>query len=258
MNWKTIRITLLLVVLAYVAFDTFWSNAKATDWKRSLRVVIYPINADGSEKTDNYISTLTLSDFELLNTTLSKQGSQYNIAVDKPLRIDLAPTIKELPPSMPIVKSGLEVLWWSIKFRFWSWKTDNYTGIKPQIKSYALYYDPKTHTTLKHSTGLQKAKLAVNHLFADKNHTQQNNVVILHELLHTLGATDKYDLATGLPYYPQGFAKPNLKPRYPQKKAEIMGGLIPITQSEAKLPANLKEIIIGPITTEEIGWIKNK
>ena len=41
------------------------------------------------------------------------------------------------------------------------------------------------------------------------------------------GATDKYDLPTGLPQYPAGFAEPRLEPRYPQQFAEIMAGQKP-------------------------------
>ncbi len=256
MNFKAVRITLLLLILAYVGFDTFWSNARATDWKRSLRVVIYPINADGSEQSDNYIKQLQSTDFDEINKTLAKQGERYDVQLSDPVRIDLAPEIKSKPPSLPLSRSKLDIMWWSIKFRFWAWKHDNYQGIKPQIKSFALYYDPKTHQSLKHSTGLKKAKLAVNHIFADTDYTKQNNVVILHELLHTLGATDKYDLATGLPFYPLGYASPDKSPLFPQKYAEIMGGQIALSKLKAKQPESLKDTIIGKETAREIGWLE--
>ena len=50
--------TLLLLILAYIGLDTFLSNKSATNWKHPLRVVIYPINADGQKTTDNYIAIL--------------------------------------------------------------------------------------------------------------------------------------------------------------------------------------------------------
>jgi len=64
--------------------------------------------------------------------------------------------------------------------------------------------------------------------------------VITHELLHTFGATDKYDLSTGLPLYPEGFAEPQLIPRYPQQLAEIMAGRMPLAATEARLPTALR------------------
>ena len=254
MNFKTFRITLLLLVLAYVGFDTLLSNARAPNWKRPLRVVIYPINADGSDQADKYISQLKPSQFDSINTTLVKEASRYSLDISNPVWITLAPKLNSLPPKIPFNRSGLSVVWWSIKFRYWAWKEDNYSGIKPQIRSYALFYDPEQHNVLKHSTGLKKAKLAINHLFADTKYSAQNNVVMLHELLHTLGATDKYDLQSGLPHYPDGYAEPGRKPLFPQRKAEIMGGLIALSKSKAKIPSSLKKVIVGSKTAKEIGW----
>ena len=256
MNFKNIRITLLLLILFYIGADTFLSNKRATDWKRSLRVVVYPINADGSEQADNYINQLDITDFDSINTLLESQSTKYNKQLDEPLRISLAPQLKSLPPKIPETRSGLSVLWWSMKLRFWAWKEDNYNGPKAQIKAYALYFDPETHKSLPHSTGLKKSKLAINYLFADTKQTKQNNVVFLHELLHTLGATDKYNLSNGIPHYPEGFANSEKQPLYPQKKAEIMGGRIAITEFKTTIPESLTRVVIGPQTAKEIGWLE--
>ena len=256
MSFKTVRITLLVLVLAYVGLDTFLSNARATSWKQTLRVVVYPINADGSEKVDEYISQLDHDQFDSINETLEKESTRYGMNLSAPIRIRLAPKMNSLPPKMPENRSGFSVLIWSIKLRFWSWKEDNFKGISPHIRAYALYYDPKKHSVLKHSTGLKKAKIAINNLFADKKYAAQNKVVILHELLHTLGATDKYELSTGLPLYPQGYAEPKRIPLFPQRKAEIMGGQIALSEIKAKIPSSLKKTVIGPQTAKEIGWQK--
>ena len=231
------------------------SNQRATDWKRSLRVVIYPINADGSDASAEYITQLEESSYESINDTLIKLGQNYAKDFSNPVSIKLAPEIKSLPPKLPVNRSGLNVLWWSIKLRYWAWKEDNYQGAKPQIRSYALFYDPEQHKALKHSTGLQKAKIAINHLFANDKYDGQNNVVIMHELFHTLGASDKYDLQSGLPIYPDGYAEPSLEPLHPQNLAEIMGGQIAVSLTEIKMPDSLAKVVIGRKTATEIGWI---
>ena len=256
MNFKTIRVSILLLILAYVGFDTFWSNQRATDWKRSLRVVIYPINADGSDVSAEYIAQLEESNYEVINDTLVKLSQNYARDFSIPVSIKLAPEIKSLPPKLPANRSGLDVLWWSMKLRYWAWKEDNYQGAKPQIRSYALFYDPEQHKALKHSTGLKKAKIAINHLFANNKYNGQNNVVIMHELFHTLGATDKYDLQSGLPIYPDGYAEPSLEPLHPQTLAEIMGGQIAVSQTEIEMPGSLAKVVIGRKTATEIGWIE--
>jgi hypothetical protein len=82
-----------------------------------------------------------------------------------------------------------------------------------------------------------------------------NNVVILHEMLHTLGATDKYDRASNMPLFPDGYAEPERMPRLPQHFAEIMGGRIPIGTLRADQPDGLHQVVIGRQTAREINWI---
>ena len=256
MTFKNIRITLLLLVLGYIAVDSFLSGKRATEWKHPLRVVIYPINADGREATDKYISTLTTSQFESFTTLLKKESSRYGLKLSSPISVQLSAPIKSLPPAIPKDRSTLGVMWWSLKLRYWTWKTDNHKGTKPQVRAYALFFDPKVHKGLAHSTGLEKSKVALIQLFADDKHAKQNNFIILHELLHTLGATDKYNLSTNQPIFPEGYAEPNRKPTYPQRKAEIMGGRIPLSPTKAKIPSSLKKTVIGAKTAREIGWVK--
>ncbi len=73
-------------------------------------------------------------------------------------------------------------------------------------------------------TELQKGLIGIVHTFAQRPMAGSNNIVIAHELLHTLGATDKYDPNTGAPLFPIGFGDPERKPLYPQEDAEIMAG----------------------------------
>ncbi len=83
----------------------------------------------------------------------------------------------------------------------------------------------------------------------------KNNVVIAHELLHTVGATDKYSPADNLPLFPIGYADPDRQPLYPQSMAEIMGGRIPVSETQAVIPKSLVQAMIGPQTALEINWI---
>jgi hypothetical protein len=120
-----------------------------------------------------------------------------------------------------------------------------------------LYHDPSTLQRVPDSHGLQKGLMGVVHVFADPAMGGSNNVVIAHELLHTVGATDKYDLATGLPLYPDGFADPERDPRYPQEQTEIMAGRRPVSAQDAEIPRSLRQVIVGPATAREIKWTRN-
>jgi len=139
--------------------------------------------------------------------------------------------------------------------RWWSYRHADTLGANPQVKLFLLYFDPARTGTLGHSTGLQKGLLGRVNLFASREMDKQNNVVIAHEFLHTLGATDKYDLASNQPIYPDGYAIPNQTPLLPQRYAEIMAGRTPITENKAEIPAGLSDTVIGEKTAREINWM---
>jgi hypothetical protein len=82
-----------------------------------------------------------------------------------------------------------------------------------------------------------------------------NHFVAVHEALHTLGALDRYDPETAEPIWPDGFADPVQVPLYPQTRAEVMGGRIPLVPGVAVLPSDLSFARIGPATAIEIGWL---
>src|SRR4030095_10262266 len=96
-----------------------------------------------------------------------------------------------------------------------------------------------------HSIGLQKGLFGIVNVFADRRMLGSNDTVIAQELLHTLGATDKYDPATNQPAWPDGYAEPQRAPRYPQEYADLRGGRIPSSASESSTPESLREVIIG-------------
>ena len=139
--------------------------------------------------------------------------------------------------------------------RYWAWTHNTQPGPAPDIQIYTIYYDPKVYDEVSHSFGLQKGLVGVVNAFASRTEGKRNNVVIAHELLHTLGATDKYDLSTNQPLYPTGYADPEQQPRYPQRRAELMGGRIPTTAQRAEQPDHLRETIIGGATAVEIGLL---
>lgn len=77
--------------------------------------------------------------------------------------------------------------------------------------------------------------------------------VSAHELMHTLGATDKYD-ASGFAIVPDGLADPNASPLYPQARAEIMARGRPLDVGREIVPTRLSDLGVGPATAYEIGW----
>jgi hypothetical protein len=78
--------------------------------------------------------------------------------------------------------------------------------------------------------------------------------VTTHELLHTLGASDKYDSA-GRTLVPAGLGEPDRVPLLPQVFVEVMARNRPVAPGVERPPENLEQLAVGPATATEIGWI---
>lgn len=251
--FKKIRISILLFVLFFVAVSTWLTQARSTNWDNSLWVKIYPINADGSRAATNYIADLTARDFSGIETFLDREIEKYSVPLDRPVRLELGKPVHEQPPQLGNAPNVLSVMLWSLKMRWWSGSvTDDQDNIEPDVRIFVRYHAPDTAVTLENSVGLRKGMVGIVNGYASRRHRGTNNVIIVHEFLHTLGATDKYSLDTGQPIAPDGLAEPQRTPLYPQRYAEIMGGRIAIAANDSMIPKNLKYAVIGPLTAREI------
>ncbi len=253
--WRILRISVLLIVLASVARQAYVDRADL-DWKDNFYVALYPVNADGSIKVDDYIKALKRDDFEEIEVFFAKEAAHYQLGMRRPIAIELGEVVDQMPPPPPVEGSVVQNMLWSLRFRWFAWKNSPKVPVNPDIRLYLLFYDPDAHHTLEHSTALDKGRLGRVNLFGNQSYTKNNLVVTAHELLHTLSASDKYDLLTGQPIYPDGFANPDKRPLYPQDYAELMGGYVPINTAEKRIPFSLDQTLIGPKTAHEIGWIK--
>lgn len=251
--FKTVRIFFLLLVLLFVSVSTWLTQTRSTDWNNSLYIKVYPINADASKISKKYIDSLELRHFQSIEDFVDREVTRYGLSLKHPVRIELGLPITEQPPKLANSPGALSVMWWSIKMRWWASRaTDDQDKLDPDVRIFVRYHSPETHFVLENSVGLQKGMVGVVNAFASRQYTGANNVIIAHEFLHTLGATDKYDPADGQPNFPDGYAEPARKPLHPQRYAEIMGGRIALSDNDAVIPKNLKYVVIGDITATEI------
>lgn len=256
--FRLLRITVLLAILIYVAGDTWLSHLRATDWEETLWVAIYPINGEGpgpaGSHIRDYIHTLDAGDFDDIEDFFAEEAASWDLPLRRPVEVVVAPEVYETPPTPPVNGNVLAIMWWSLRFRFWAWRMDQLEDVAPDIRIFVVYHTPVAGKRLAHSVGLEKGLLGIANVFADTRQAQRNNVVIAHEILHTLGATDKYD-ERGRPVYPQGYAEPDRKPLHPQLVAEIMAGRIPKSLGRTIIPPGLDYCVIGEISAQEINWL---
>lgn len=255
--FKAVRIIVLLFILFFVAVNTWLSQARSTDWRNSLWVKVYPINADGSAASDKYINGLETDDFAAIESFIARESTRYGKTVNRPLRMELGRPIKEQPPVIEPGSGLFGVMMWSLKMRWWASNTaGEQDTIEPDVRIFVRYHGPEHPLVLENSVGLQKGMVGIVNAYASRRLQGSNNVIIAHEFLHTLGATDKYDPASGQPTPPDGLAEPNRKPLYPQRNAEIMGGRIARAEDDSYIPQSLKYTVIGPLTASEIRLIE--
>ena len=251
--FKAVRISILLLILLFVSVSTWLTQARSTDWNNSLWVKVYPINGDGSRETDEYIRQLDVDDFQSIEEFLTRETARFGLKLPRPVRMELGGEIDEQPPALGERPGRLGIMLWSLKMRWWaSSVTDGQDRPDPDVRIFVRYHSPQGEVVLENSVGLQKGMVGIVNAYASRRHAGANNVIIAHEFLHTLGATDKYDPATGVPVFPTGFAEPGRSPRFPQRLAEIMGGRIPLAENDAVIPKSLRYVIIGEDTAREI------
>ena len=250
---RTIRYLILLLILLAVAGHEAWIKYKVASWNETLEVRVYAINADAREATQSYVNKLRQADFKAIETFVNSEARRYRVSIDA-VKIGFGGELFDHPPQPPVAGSALDNIIWSLKFRFWAlyWQFTA-DSAHADINLFVNYYDVARTQSLQHSVGLRGGLIALINAFAADDYQGSNNMVIAHELMHTFGASDKYD-ASGQPIYPDGYADAYQDPLYPQPRAEIMGGRMPLSQTTSKMPDDLSKVKVGVFTAAELNW----
>ncbi len=250
--WRRLRIAILSLILLMVVASALLDRFQAADWDDTLTVGIFPINADGRPATRDYISGLNRASFLDLEDFFAREAARYGVARRGPVQVRLQTEVLELPPRLQPRSNAMARLWWSLKMRLYARRHGS--GRAGQVRVFVLYHDPEVTPQVPHSLGLAKGLIGVVYTYAARDADGPNNLVVAHEILHTLGATDKYDLESLQPLYPEGYADPASEPRWPQLRTEVMAGRRALSATEAEMPDSLSEALIGPHTAREIHW----
>jgi len=254
--WRNIRVSILLLILLVVATQTWLDRYSTTRWRHTVFVGAFPVAADASPVTAAYLAQLDEGKIDGVSDFIKTEAVRYGVNVDEPIELRLYSPLTVAPPALAPDASVIARILWSLRLRYYRSRVLSSVSPRPQIALFLLYHDPALSARLPHSAGLQRGLMAVVHLFAAGSQDSQNRIVIAHELLHTFGATDKYQLATGLPINPEGFIDPQREPLYPQALAEIMAVRVPLSATKARMPDGLEDERVGPLTAREIGWIR--
>lgn len=244
----------LAVVAAALLVSTVLDRSRATSWEQTLWVTVYPVVAGKDSATAEHVDRLTSDSFAPIEQFVAHEADRFGVGIKRPIHVYLGGPVG-MPPEPPRTANFFRVMIWSLHLRWWAWRAvADQPGPTPDIRIFAVYHDADDGSVLPHSLGLEKGRIGIVHVFGAPRLRESNHVVMAHELLHTLGATDKYDPTNNLPIFPDGYADPTQQPRYPQRHAEIMGGRIATAPDRAEIPASLKVTRVGPLTAAELRW----
>lgn len=253
-GFKLLRILILLLVLLIVALTTWQDRYRSTRWREPLYVAIYPIAADDSPVTLRYVSALDADRFKPIDQFFIREAARHGLHEPEPVKTRLRSELHDRPPQRGPDAGLLATAWWSLKLRYWAWRASGHVNEPEDIRMFVLYHDPALTPQVPHSLGLTKGLIGVVYAFATPDMDGENAVVIAHELLHTVGASDKYLPGSDAPRFPDGYGDPNQVPLYPQRFAEIMAGRLMLSANRWQQAAGLDEVLIGPATALEIRW----
>jgi hypothetical protein len=252
--FRALRVGLLLLVLALVAAKTWQDQYRSRRWKEPLYVSIYPVAADDSPVTHRYLEQIDAGTFKDIDYFFTQEARRNRLALNEPFRTRLRAELNELPPARAPDAGLVGTALWSLKLRYWAWRVSGHVHEPEDIRVFVLFHDPALTPAVPHSLGLMKGLIGVVYAFATPAMGGQNSMVIAHEMLHTLGATDKYDPVTDAPLFPAGYAEPDQQPLYPQRLAELMAGRRALDASHLEQVDSLRQVIVGPLTAAEIRW----
>ena len=251
---RALRILALLIVLFLVALGSWREHVRSTQWRVPLFVAVYPIAADASPVTRGYIGRLDAQRFTDIDRFFAAQAHAHGVQIEVPLKPRLQPPLDALPPVREPGAGALATMWWSLKLRFWAWRQTRGAHEPADVRMFVLYHDPADNESVPHSAGLLKGMIGVVHAFARTDMDGGNSMVIAHEIMHTLGATDKYDPNSDAPQFPHGYGDPRQMPLYPQRSAELMGGRLALSATQWEQPDGLDQCVVGELTAREIRW----
>lgn len=250
-----VLLTVLVVVLLFAASRWLRDRARA-EWNRPQRVafVIVPIGPVEAAP----IAALAARKAKL-EEVLTHELHRRRPTPDRPFQISVrGPAALAVAPPEPEGDGYFDLA--AYAWHRWRWTravdaslsldTDAYDS-----RIYVAVHAPVGKTEYVEGASDQGGHVGVVSCYLDASTIDWALAVATHELMHTLGATDKYDLATGLPLVPDGLAEPQREPLYPQRAAEVMARGVPLGPTTERPLAELDELKVGDATAREIGWL---
>jgi hypothetical protein len=261
-----VRVSILLFVLllvVYYAVRDLRSRMARNDWDRTVDVALVLVRVRGSAPVDDdAIAALRLRAPALearLQAEMRRHAPERAVLPFK-LRV-FGPVEAPSPAPTPQGDGPPDLAKQALDLARWLREVDPRAGVEPKHHDTRIYLTLKRPESREHMSieGVSEegGRIGIVEVELDSTTVDLALFVVTHELMHTLGATDKYD-ASGLPRVPEGLAEPERSPLYPQSFAEIMTRSRPLSPTSGVVPESLDELAVGALTAREIGWTRGR
>lgn len=257
-----IRVGVLLTILAGVllwAWRDVRQRRARNEWDHTLVVAIALVRLEPLDETA--IAALR-AQLPALEDRLTGELGRYRPGAPHPFRFELiAPVDGTVPPPVPSGDGLVDLAKYTLALSSYVKDIDARAAIDEglyDVRIYLVLRRPRQALrTMVEGRSEQGGRIGVVEVEIDTEAEGAHLplVVVAHELMHTLGATDKYD-AAGRTAIPLGLAEPDRVPLYPQRFAEIMARNRPVSATEEKVPESFQQIAVGKETAREIGWLR--
>ena len=257
---RRIRVGVLFSILAVVgtwAFEVQRRREARREWRRPLHVAVVLVH-DGPLRPE--ISALFSSRAMSVSDHFLGERRRYRAEARRPFWFHVVgPVPVVAPPPSPPEDDGLLAraehgwaLWKALR------TIDTDAGLDRQVFDARVYVHARAAPLGRaprfvEGAGQKDGEVGLVEVDLEPRMVDQAWIAIVHEVMHMVGATDKYD-ERGRARIPEGLAEPELSPTLPQRAVEIMVGERPTGPDTGVLASDLTEVQVGPFTAMEIGW----
>lgn len=251
-----ILLTILLGVLLYAWRDVRMRRAR-NEWDHTLYVAIAIVRL---ENVDDAAIAALRANLPALEDRLAAELTRHRRGAPRPFMFHLASAVDgSTPPPMPAGNGPVDLARHSFAVSGYAKDIDARAGIESDLYDARIYVAVRrprvSERTLAEGRSEQGGRIGIVEVELDAEAAYLPLIVVAHELMHTLGATDKYDPATGRTQLPRGLAEPDRIPLYPQRFAEIMARNRPLSPTSEIIADGFDQVAVGPTTAREIGWL---
>jgi hypothetical protein len=254
---QRVRVAVLLSILLGVCLLGVkeWKR-RNLGWDRSHRIAVVLVQ-DPNAPLSEELRVAFAKRASVVEQALAHQRQSFSPNSAPPVSLTVLGPIDELYAPPTLETTGLvDLLTFNVALARYAEAHDDALSLKSSLFDVRIYVrakDASDAVEAAEGLGQQKGRVGVVSTRVSLDGIDFAWFVVMHEYLHTRGATDKYG-PDGRAVYPMGFADPTLVPPIPQTRTELMARGRRENETEEDLPGEPDTWVIGKWTAEEIGW----